>query len=82
MSSIPQRIAEELSVKQSQVEAAVNLLDEGATVPFVARYRKEVTGGLDDIQLLHLDTGLKPAPPENYPPGISCSRRIRCSSSR
>ena len=46
-----QRIAEELSVKIQQVAAAVNLLDEGATVPFIARYRKEVTGGLDDTQL-------------------------------
>ncbi|WP_020561824.1 Tex family protein [Methylosarcina fibrata] len=48
---IIQRIAEELSVKNKQVEAAVALLDEGATVPFIARYRKEVTGGLDDTQL-------------------------------
>ena len=59
MLSIPQRIAEELSVKQSQVEAAVGLLDEGATVPFVARYRKEATGGLDDIQLRHLEERLR-----------------------
>lgn len=49
--NIPHRIAEELSVRPLQVEAAVKLLDEGATVPFVARYRKEVTGGLDDTQL-------------------------------
>ncbi|MDD2759031.1 MAG: Tex family protein [Methylomonas sp.] len=45
------RIAEELSVKSQQVAAAVALLDEGATVPFIARYRKEATGGLDDVQL-------------------------------
>lgn len=45
-----QRIAEELSVNAKQVQAAVLLLDEGATVPFIARYRKEVTGGLDDTQ--------------------------------
>ena len=44
-------IAAELSVRERQVEAAVRLLDDGATVPFVARYRKEVTGGLDDTQL-------------------------------
>ncbi|MBT4146260.1 MAG: hypothetical protein HOE45_05175, partial [Gammaproteobacteria bacterium] len=46
-----QKIAGELAVHQKQVTAAVALLDEGATVPFIARYRKEVTGGLDDIQL-------------------------------
>lgn len=46
-----QRIAEELSVNIKQVASAVTLLDEGATVPFIARYRKEVTGGLDDQQL-------------------------------
>ncbi len=45
------KIADELAVTQHQVKAAVTLLDEGATVPFIARYRKEVTGGLDDIQL-------------------------------
>lgn len=53
-----QKIAEELSVSQQQVNAAVTLLDEGATVPFIARYRKEVTGGLDDIQLRLLDERL------------------------
>lgn len=52
--SIPQRIADELSVKTSQIDAAVALIDEGATVPFIARYRKEATGGLDDTQLRHL----------------------------
>ena len=45
------RIAQELSVAPRQVTAAVALLDEGATVPFIARYRKEATGGLDDTQL-------------------------------
>lgn len=59
MKSIPSRIAEELSVKESQVVAAVGLLDEGATVPFVARYRKEVTGGLDDTQLRNLEERLR-----------------------
>lgn len=49
-----QRIAVELAVKPQQVAAAVALLDEGATVPFIARYRKEVTDGLDDTQLREL----------------------------
>ncbi|MCG7948292.1 MAG: RNA-binding transcriptional accessory protein, partial [Candidatus Thiodiazotropha taylori] len=52
--SISQRIADELSVRINQVDAVVGLLDEGATVPFIARYRKEVTGGLDDTQLRFL----------------------------
>ncbi|KTD18058.1 Tex family protein [Legionella jordanis] len=47
-------IAHELKVQVSQVETAIRLLDEGATVPFIARYRKEATGGLDDSQLRHL----------------------------
>ena len=59
MLSISQRIAEELSVNEKQVIAAVNLLDEGATVPFVARYRKEATGGLDDTQLRMLEERLR-----------------------
>jgi uncharacterized protein len=53
-----QRIAEELSVTRPQVSSAVSLLDEGATVPFIARYRKEVTGGLDDTQLRLLEQRL------------------------
>lgn len=53
-----ERIAEELSVRTPQVEAAVRLLDEGSTVPFIARYRKEVTGGLDDTQLRTLEERL------------------------
>ncbi|WP_275581035.1 Tex family protein [Natronosporangium hydrolyticum] len=56
--SVPQRIAEELSVPERQVAAAVALLDGGATVPFVARYRKEATGGLDDAQLRTLEERL------------------------
>jgi len=48
---ISQRIAQELSVRSNQVDATIQLLDEGATVPFIARYRKEATGGLDDTQL-------------------------------
>ena len=49
--SIESRIATELAARPAQVAAAIALIDEGATVPFIARYRKEVTGGLDDIQL-------------------------------
>jgi uncharacterized protein len=56
--TISQRIAQELAVQVSQVEAAIRLLDEGATVPFIARYRKEVTGGLDDTQLRTLEERL------------------------
>ncbi|MFO7593358.1 MAG: Tex family protein [Pseudomonadota bacterium] len=56
--SIAQRIADELNVRVNQVQAAVGLLDEGATVPFIARYRKEVTGGLDDTQLRNLEERL------------------------
>ncbi len=52
--NIPEKIAQELSVQPRQVAAAMALLDEGATVPFIARYRKEVTGGLDDTQLRNL----------------------------
>ena len=51
MNQIHRQIAEELGVRVQQVEAAVGLLDEGATVPFIARYRKEATQGLDDAQL-------------------------------
>ncbi len=56
--NIAQRIAEELEARANQVLAAVRLLDEGATVPFIARYRKEVTGGLDDTQLRNLESRL------------------------
>ncbi len=55
---IEHRIATELGVQPRQVFAAVALLDEGATVPFVARYRKEATGGLDDTQLRNLEERL------------------------
>src|SRR3954452_10166273 len=58
MASIEVRLAEELGVREQQVQAAVDLLDGGATVPFVARYRKEATGGLDDIQLRALEARL------------------------
>jgi uncharacterized protein len=56
--AIHQRIAEELGVREGQVTAAVDLLDGGATVPFIARYRKEVTGTLDDQQLRTLEERL------------------------
>lgn len=56
--NINQRLAQELAVQETQVAAAVGLLDEGATVPFIARYRKEATGGLDDTQLRHLEERL------------------------
>jgi len=59
MVSIHARIANELAVRDNQVLAAVQLLDEGATVPFIARYRKEVTGGLDDTQLRNLEERLR-----------------------
>ena len=56
--SIEQRLAQELSAKPAQVAAAITLMDEGATVPFIARYRKEATGGLDDAQLRLLEERL------------------------
>ena len=55
---ILQKLTEELQVKKWQVEAAVNLIDEGNTIPFISRYRKEVTGALDDEQLRRLDERL------------------------
>ena len=58
MTPIIATISQELAARPAQVEAAVRLLDEGATVPFIARYRKEATGGLDDIQLRHLEERL------------------------
>ena len=58
MQKIIAQIAQELSVKPAQVKAAVDLLDGGATVPFIARYRKEATDGLDDIQLRELEQRL------------------------
>lgn len=56
--TIEHRIATELGVRPAQIMAAVQLIDEGATVPFIARYRKEVTGGLDDTQLRNLEERL------------------------
>ena len=57
--NIEKKIAEELGIKVTQVEAAVKLIDEGCTIPFIARYRKEVTGALNDEQLRNLDERLK-----------------------
>lgn len=59
MIKIIERIASELNVRPQQVSSAVALLDEGATVPFISRYRKEVTGGLDDSELRTLDDRLR-----------------------
>ena len=56
---IAQIIAEEIKAQPQQVIAAIGLLDEGSSVPFIARYRKEITGGLDDTQLRDLETRLR-----------------------
>ena len=56
--SIEARIAERIGVSPHQVISAVRLMDEGATVPFIARYRKEATGGLSDAQLREIETQL------------------------
>ena len=56
---ITQKIATELNVRPEQVNAAIALLDEGSTVPFISRYRKEATGGLDDLQLRDLELRLR-----------------------
>ncbi|MFV0496632.1 MAG: Tex family protein [Candidatus Fimivivens sp.] len=58
MLNLIQQLAQELSLRESQVESAVGLLDEGNTVPFISRYRKEVTGSLDDSQLRDLEDRL------------------------
>ena len=55
---ISQLIAQELNVRDSQILATIQLLDDGNTIPFIARYRKEATGGLDDTQLRHFETRL------------------------
>jgi uncharacterized protein len=59
MDSIFTRIAQELNIRPQQVQASVTLLDDGATVPFISRYRKEVTGALDDTQLRNLEERLR-----------------------
>ena len=58
MQRIVRQIAAEIKVREEQVRTAVDLLDQGSTVPFIARYRKEATGGLDDIQLRELEARL------------------------
>ena len=58
MQKILAQLATEIRIRPDQVKTAVELLDGGATVPFIARYRKEVTGGLDDIQLRELESRL------------------------
>src|SRR5512140_2371327 len=57
--SIEQRLAAEIAAKPAQIAAAIALLDEGATVPFISRYRKEATGGLDATQLRLLEERLR-----------------------
>ncbi len=74
MQNIAQIIAQELNVREQQVTATITLLDEGATVPFVARYRKEVTGGLDDTQLRNLYSRL------GYLRDLSDRRKVIMSS--
>ena len=59
MNTISRRIADELGIREQQVSATIALLDEGSTVPFIARYRKEVTGSLDDSQLRNLEERLR-----------------------
>lgn len=59
MTDLVQQLASELAARPNQVEAAIRLIDDGASVPFIARYRKEVTQGLDDVQLRQLDTRLR-----------------------
>ena len=58
-SQIANKIAQELQIKTQQVNATIELIDEGSTIPFIARYRKEVTGALDDIQLRTLEERLR-----------------------
>ena len=58
MQSIIRQLAAEIRVREHQIKTAVELLDGGATVPFIARYRKEATGGLDDIQLREVELRL------------------------
>ena len=56
---IIQKLASEFKIRTAQVEYTVELIDEGNTIPFIARYRKEVTGGLSDVTLRDLDERLK-----------------------
>ncbi len=63
-----QRIAHELTVQTSQVQAAAELLDEGATVPFISRYRKEATGSLDEVAVAAVRDRLEQ--PGNWTSGV------------
>ncbi|MFA9204403.1 MAG: Tex-like N-terminal domain-containing protein [Flavobacteriales bacterium] len=58
MTELAQQLASELAVRPAQIEAAIRLMDDGASVPFIARYRKEATDGLDDSQLRKLEARL------------------------
>ena len=58
MTELVQQLASELAVRPAQIEATIRLMDDGASVPFIARYRKEVTEGLDDTQLRQLEARL------------------------
>ena len=58
ISDIPAAIAKELSVRPQQIDAVITLLDDGNTIPFIARYRKEATGSLDDETLRSVETRL------------------------
>jgi uncharacterized protein len=58
MTELVQQLASELAVRPAQIEAAIRLMDDGASVPFIARYRKEITEGLDDAQLRQLEARL------------------------
>ena len=58
MTELAQQLASELAVRPAQIEAAIRLMDDGASVPFIARYRKEATDGLDDAQLRKLEARL------------------------
>src|SRR5688572_33089310 len=53
------KLADELNIDSKQVVAVVRLLDEGATVPFISRYRKEITGSLDEVQILNIKDGIE-----------------------
>jgi uncharacterized protein len=75
MKPIDLRIAEELGVRAPRVAAAISFLDSGATVPFVARYRKEATGALDDTQLRRLEERLR-RPSALSPRGSTLMRRL------
>ncbi len=58
MTALVQQLAQELTVSPAQIESAIRLIDDGASVPFIARYRKEATGGLDEAQLRQLESRL------------------------